>query len=128
MKKLTLPYKILIGIVIVLIIAVSIGPNRAKKWYKKIIGEYEVVDKDLQKKIEDLNKQREKDSIRYAEAIRMKELEYEFEISQANEKYDRLTKRFRQNEKELDDYRNSNFDDKFELFSNAVIRKDTVQR
>lgn len=128
MKNLTLINKILIAVAIVLTIVSLMEPNIGLKYFRKLIGDYKVNDIRLAKEIDSLRAVKTRDSIRYMEALQEKELQYEYEISKAQDNYNRLNKRFKQNEKELDNYRNSSFDDKFRLFSGAVIGKDTVQR
>lgn len=127
MKQVPLTYKI-IGIALLLIIVTGfLKPNFAKKLYKRMMGEYEQVDKNLQRKMDSLNRVMRNDSIRYITALKAIDEQYELEIKEAEKKYDGLQRKYRKNAKELDDYRNSNFDGKFELFSIAVIGKDTVQ-
>jgi len=127
MKKIPKIYKFIIGAVLLLLILSFINPGIAKKLYKRIMAEYEVIDKKLVKELDSLKSVRRKDSIRYVDALKIINEQYELEIDEANKKYSRLNKKYWKNAKELDDYRNSNFDGKFELFSIAVIGKDSIQ-
>jgi len=128
MKKIPLAYKIIIGALLLIAIISFLKPNIAKKLLKNMIGEYEEVDKRLKTRMDSLNSVRYKDSIYYSNALKAMDEQYDLEILEANEKYNWLTKKYRQNEKELDAYRHSSFDRKFELFSRAVIGKDTISR
>ena len=127
MKNIPLIWKI-IGVALLVIIATGfIKPNIAKKLYKKIIGDFTEKEKAYKEQLEQLKTEREKDSIKYIDALRAIDEQYASEIEEAYLKYEWLNNKYRRNAKELDDYRNSGFDGKFELFSNAVIGQDTIQ-
>ena len=126
MKNIRLKYKIIGGLIIAIILLLAIKPNIAKKLYKKAIDNFNTVDAELVKELEELKSIKEKDSIYYEEALRLKDEYYEREIIEANEKYYWLNNKYKQNEKELDNYRNASFDDKFILFSGAITGKDSI--
>lgn len=128
MKNIPLKYKIIGGSVLAIILLIALKPNVLKNVYKKLISEYEEVDKNLLEQIEKLENQKEKDSIYYSEQLLRIESEYQEELIKANEKYYWLNHKYKQNAKELDTYRSADFNGKFELFSNTVIGQDTVSR
>lgn len=111
---------IIIGVIIlILAFKSSIG----KDFVKKFIDTKEVELNLLQKEYDSIQLLRDQ-SIQENEELKQKwiELEQDYEIEK--EKYNRLKNKYNA---EINNYRNSNFDERFKLFSKLINKKDSIQ-
>lgn len=120
-------HKILIAIALILLVAGLLKPDIPKEFYSRLMGEYAEKEQILIAEKEELKEEIRLDSINHERVMSKLVEDFNNKLEEANDRYNWLNSQYKKNEKELDKYRNSSFDDKFKLFSDAVIGKDSVQ-
>lgn len=105
-----------------MVAVILLYPNLPKRFLKGLIKEYEVEVEKKQKELDSIQKLREKDSIDYIDALRIKD----FELEEIQQRLDRANYKIRQNEKELNSYRNGDFNERFGKFTKLITVTDSL--
>lgn len=113
---------IIIGLVLLVVVAFLLKSNLPKRFLKNLIKTYEVEFEQKQKELDSVQKLRAKDSIEYFKAILIKD----FEILEIQERLESANNKIRQNEKELNSYRNGNFNERFGKFTKLITVTDSL--
>ena len=122
-KLMALPMyvKVLIVFTLILFVFYMVKPNAYKRFYKlfnKELEQREVVSKKVYDSIERV---RRYDRERYAELIKMKDME----IDNVRNELLQEKQRAKRYAKELDNYRRGDFDERFIKFT-SLVRKDSI--
>lgn len=113
---------IFIGIGVVLIALVLIFPNLPKRFLKQLINDYEDEYKAKVRQLDSIQNIRVKDSINYADALHIKDSE----LNEIQNRLDNANSKIRYYEKELHDYRNGNFNERFGKFTDLITVTDSL--
>ena len=113
---------IIIGIIALLALVLFLQPNLPKRFLKGLIKDYEVEYKAKQKELDSIQNLRVRDSIDYLDALRMKD----FELQDIQDRLNKANYKIRQNEKELNSYRNGDFNERFGKFTRLITVTDSL--
>lgn len=114
----------IIAIIVIISLYFIFKPNIGKSLYKFLKKEYETTDVNISKKIDSIQKLRERDLQTYNELIANSDRV----IEEMSQKLDKANLKIKQNEKLINDYRSGDFDQRFSKFSKLITGKDDVQR
>lgn len=113
---------ITIAVCAIVVFLFLIRSNLPKRFLKGLIKTYEVEYKQKQKELDSIQKVRERDSIDHIEALKFKD----FELQEIQERLDRANYKIIKNEKELNSYRNGDFNERFSKFTRLITTKDSL--
>jgi peptidoglycan hydrolase CwlO-like protein len=113
---------IIIGVFALIVIAFLLFPSVPKGFLKDLIKTYEVEYKQKQKELDSIQNLRVRDSIDYLDALSVKESE----LMEIQQRLERANHKIRQNEKELNSYRNGDFNERFGKFTRLITVTDSL--
>ena len=113
---------IIIGIVALLVTVILFFPSVPKSFLKGLIKTYEVEFEQKKRELDSIKSLRERDSIAYLEALKIKD----FELGEIQQRLDRANYKIKQNENELNSYRNGDFNERFGKFTSLITDKDSL--
>jgi len=108
---------IFIGIGALIVIFVILRPDLPLGWYKDLKQKFET---------EDLSLKRQIDSIQEVRKTELESLNLDAEIMVVSKELEIARQRIKIYDKELSDYRNAGFDERFRRFTELVTQKDTI--
>lgn len=123
LKKISLP-NILFVVIIIILALYIFKPNLYKQSYKYLTKGLKQEQKISQQTLDSLEAIRQSDYLLYIDKLDSINKVHEIRLKELNNAYLQETYKRKQNEKEFNDYINSDFDKRFFIFSSTYNKQD----
>jgi len=114
---------IFIGIGALIVIFVILRPDLPLGWYKDLKQKFETEDLSLKRQIDSIQEVRKTE----LESLNLAIAQKDAEIMVVSKELEIARQRIKIYDKELSDYRNAGFDERFRRFTELVTQKDSIQ-